>query len=555
VLACCGAAIQFPLVHEDLPLFLANLIVSATFGAAGALLLRDRRQRAVGWALLAAAILLPIAWINEWSVGPFPFVASVTDPTPILFAVWGILSYPRRWRRRRNAFLVLGALAVLQFLDVLTVLTHPQVPAGEWWWRPWSDDHAYALTLMLYDLGVLISAPVFATLFVVRTLRLPEFERRLLVPFVWVFCVAAATTAAEQGALALHLGDAAINGYFLVDTVSYLGVPLAFLLTVNHRQTAVDVAGRLNRELKYDPSAVAIRDALRRVVGDPGLDLWYFLPEQGAWVDETGASVDPEPAPGRHSYQFRGDDEQVLAAVVTDSMLLPRSGLQDMLQGSVRIALANARLETAIRAEIARETASRSRLISSAERERQALRDAVEQGPLEILRVVWETVAQLPDSVAGLPDIRQALTAAARDLEQLASGASPPTLEEKGLVAAVTDAANRSACPVALHIDTAIIGRATVAGARSEQAAYFIVSEALTNANKHAKATAIHLTLSAAHRRLRVEIADDGGGGARRDGHGIRGMTERATALRGTLTVESDAEHGTRIRADLPYDP
>jgi signal transduction histidine kinase len=88
--------------------------------------------------------------------------------------------------------------------------------------------------------------------------------------------------------------------------------------------------------------------------------------------------------------------------------------------------------------------------------------------------------------------------------------------------------------------------------AEIEASAYFIVAEALTNVVKHSHAGRAEVRASVAEGMLRIEVRDDGTGGADRDGHGLVGIADRATALGGRLEIESPAGGGTRVTATLP---
>ena len=88
---------------------------------------------------------------------------------------------------------------------------------------------------------------------------------------------------------------------------------------------------------------------------------------------------------------------------------------------------------------------------------------------------------------------------------------------------------------------------------RVESAAYFVVSEALTNAAKHSRATEVRVAASCSGGILTVEVADDGVGGAGNGkGSGLRGLTDRVEALDGRLTVSSPPGQGTTLRAEFP---
>jgi signal transduction histidine kinase len=86
-----------------------------------------------------------------------------------------------------------------------------------------------------------------------------------------------------------------------------------------------------------------------------------------------------------------------------------------------------------------------------------------------------------------------------------------------------------------------------------ESTAYFVVAEALTNALKHARPTSLHVGLTRAGDHLRVEVADDGVGGAHvRPGAGLGGLTDRVETLGGRLQLTSPPDRGTRLVAELP---
>jgi signal transduction histidine kinase len=165
------------------------------------------------------------------------------------------------------------------------------------------------------------------------------------------------------------------------------------------------------------------------------------------------------------------------------------------------------------------------------------LRAAQEAVPLD--RV--ELKKELARVVDGLTDTLD-------ELRELARGIHPAILSEGGLAPALKALARRSAVPV--ELDVAIDAGLTE---RVEVASYFVVSEALANAAKHAQASVARVYVEAAGSRLRVSIGDDGVGGADPSrGSGLIGLTDRVQALGGTLTVLSPPGRGTTIRVELP---
>jgi signal transduction histidine kinase len=124
----------------------------------------------------------------------------------------------------------------------------------------------------------------------------------------------------------------------------------------------------------------------------------------------------------------------------------------------------------------------------------------------------------------------------------------PAALADGGLAPALKTLARRSAIPV--QLDLRIAGRLPEP---IELAAYYVVAETLTNAAKHADATLVVVTATAGQQRLRIEIVDDGCGGADlTKGSGLVGLSDRVEALGGQLVVTSPSGVGTTVEAVLP---
>jgi PAS domain S-box-containing protein len=140
------------------------------------------------------------------------------------------------------------------------------------------------------------------------------------------------------------------------------------------------------------------------------------------------------------------------------------------------------------------------------------------------------------------------LEAAIEELRRLAQGIHPAELSESGLAAALSSLAQRSAVPVDVTINNA--GRMAP---EIESAAYFIATEATTNAVKHASATHIEIEVARAGNELRVTVTDDGSGGASLDAAtGLQGLRDRAEAIGGDLTIDSPTGGPTSLIATLP---
>ena len=138
--------------------------------------------------------------------------------------------------------------------------------------------------------------------------------------------------------------------------------------------------------------------------------------------------------------------------------------------------------------------------------------------------------------------------AALKEIRDLVRGIHPVILEDRGLDAALSAVVARSPIPVTL--DVQLSGRlpATV-----ESAAYFVVSEALTNVAKHAHATRAHVAIARSGDRLVAEIRDNGQGGADPDrGSGLRGLRDRVEGLGGSIWVISPPGGPTSVSVEMP---
>jgi signal transduction histidine kinase len=132
------------------------------------------------------------------------------------------------------------------------------------------------------------------------------------------------------------------------------------------------------------------------------------------------------------------------------------------------------------------------------------------------------------------------------ELRELAHGILPPVLVQGGLRSGVRSIVSRLDLPVEVEVPSERFP------AEVEASAYFVVAEALTNVVKHSHAERAEVRARVEDGMLRVEVRDDGVGGADANGHGLVGLSDRVAALGGQLNVESRANGGTRLAAALP---
>jgi signal transduction histidine kinase len=217
----------------------------------------------------------------------------------------------------------------------------------------------------------------------------------------------------------------------------------------------------------------------------------------------------------------------------------------------VATAIANAES----RADLA---ASRARIVGAADETRRQierdLHDGAQQRLVSLaleLRAAQRAVPrELGELKAELSRVAEGLASALDGLREIARGIHPAILAEGGLGPALKTLARRSVIPVKLDV------RAEARlPERVEVAAYFVVSETLTNAAKHAHASVVHVDVEAVDHVLRLSIRDDGAGGADpARGSGLVGLKDRVEALGGTISVESALGVGTSVDVELPLD-
>lgn len=208
------------------------------------------------------------------------------------------------------------------------------------------------------------------------------------------------------------------------------------------------------------------------------------------------------------------------------------------------------------RAELA---ASRIRIVAAADSERRRierdLHDGVQQRLVALVLDLRTLEAELPADCAEvraqLAGSADGIAAALDELRELSRGIHPAILSEGGLIPALKALTRRSSVPA--ELDAAVPTRLPEP---VEVAAYYVVSEALTNTAKHANAATVRIDAQLRGGRLHLTVHDDGVGGATRgSGTGLTGLTDRVEALGGTLSITSPPGRGTTLVAELPAVP
>jgi signal transduction histidine kinase len=339
-------------------------------------------------------------------------------------------------------------------------------------------------------------------------------------------------------------------------TFGVLGVaPVAFLVGLLNAHLSRPALSDLLAKLRTDPAPADLHNALADALRDPTLTLAYWLPEYGSWVDMHGVPVElPEEGPGRAVTLIDRDGVSV-AALLHDPSLADEPQLLDEVSAAAAIGLDNGRLQAELRARLDELRGSRQRVIEAGQEERQRLErnlhDGAQQRLIALsleLGLLGEQLGSDPEASGRLAVARREVALSLEELRAVARGIHPAVVSGHGLAVAVESLAARATIPVRLTVTLK-----DRMAERLEVAAYYVVSESLTNIAKHAQATSASVDITRRNGQVVVEILDDGVGGADTErGSGLRGLADRVEALGGRLRVWTPQGGGTRVRAEMP---
>lgn len=345
---------------------------------------------------------------------------------------------------------------------------------------------------------------------------------------------------------------------------------LANRLVYGQRRTPYEVLSGFGSRaaLSYSADEVLPQLAvlLREATGAERAETWLRVgPEiRRAAVDPAstqppGIPVEREMLPALpdadYSVPVRDGEELLGALAITkprgDRVTPGETKLLDDLASQAALVLRNLRLVEELRA-------SRERIVRAQDEERRRvernLHDGAQQRLVALSLALGRARAAAQGSNSGFGEVlataESELRAALGELRELAQGIHPTILVTGGLEPALRSLADRS--PVPVEMDISLTGRPP---APAEAAAYYIVSEALTNVAKHAHASSVRVSVTAKESGLVIEVRDDGVGGAEpAGGGGLQGLEDRTAAIGGWISIKSPAGAGTRLLAEIPCD-
>jgi signal transduction histidine kinase len=510
----------------------ADLALSWALVAASLVALERRRWRR-SRALLALAAFTLLAADLQWAGANILWTLGfLLDAAWVAVLVHVVLTFPegRAWSQAARTAIAAAYATTLggQLIGLFVSPNSRDVLAVAQW-----QTVADAVDRVQGTLGVAVALGVLWLL--VRRLRgLRGPPRRAQAPLL-----AAAALAVPPLVLSLAWMTATGEGSATIDTIDRgvaLLVPLGLVAGLSWSRLRRSEASDLVVELRTD-GAMSLRERLAKVLGDPTVDVAYRLGD-GRHVDAAGRPLELPQGPERAITLVTVRGEEV-AALVHDPALLDEPALVEAVRE--------------VRAQLAEVRASRTRIVSATDAERRRIERNLHDGAQQRLVTLSLTlgIAAGRQDAAGsdvLARARDEVDEAIAELRELARGIHPTLLREEGLLTAVEALARRTPLPV------------TVEGSAGDRlpdavelAAYFLVSEALTNVVKHAAASQATVHLERAGGTLRVAVADDGVGGARAAADsGLAGLRDRLEVLDASLVIESEPGAGTTVSVEIP---
>jgi signal transduction histidine kinase len=539
--------------HVGMRVFLNDWITLNYIGA-GLIAWWRRPDSRFGLLMVAAGFVNFLATL-DWANAAVPFtIGAVFDVLPPVVFLHVFLAYPtgRLVGRPERAIVVGAYLAALAAdlmrmalggagpLNLLEVVSAPRAVEVV------RDVDFIALSAFcLAGIGVLAA----------RRWGRHRAPRRPLGPLVDSFALGLVMIAALFSSIVFIGSPTEVPAIETVRRATFFVVglaPIAFLIGLLQSRLAV---GPAIVSLGREAARGNVVDALRTALRDPSLEVAYWVPEYERYADLDGRAIELPAAGNRATTLIDREDRTHVAALVHDISLRDEPELLDAVVAAAGFALENDRLHAELRARLEELRGSRARIIEAAQAERQRLERDLHDGAQQRLvalslelGLLEERFGDDSEAKTALDQTRRELAESLRELRELARGIHPAVVTGHGLTVALKTLAARAPLPVRLRVD--LHGRLPE---RQEVAAYYVVSESLTNVAKYARASSAVVEVRHADGRLLVEIVDDGIGGAdTRRGSGLRGLADRVEALGGRLRVWSPAGGGTRVEAKIP---
>lgn len=373
-------------------------------------------------------------------------------------------------------------------------------------------------------------------------------SRRALSPVMWSLWPIGGAIAAAFLEQLVGFGASGATTVLVVERLALVMFPIG--LGVGLLRTRLDQAriGDLAVRIEGVVGSAELESTIGKALGDPTAKLGFWTSDRRGLIDVRGRPIEVD-SERRQTPIPAGDGEEI-GVILCDAGV--NGALADAVAATASLALRNESLRAELRRQLLEVEESRGRIAEAAVTERRKIERDLHDGAQQSLLALGASLgsirahadirlgSMLDDAIADLRSIVD-------ELRELARGVHPAILSERGLAPALEALAERAAIPVAV----------SVAGPRcrpsAEAAAYFLVAEAITNATRHADASAIDVVVEVDDGCMQVRVSDDGLGGADPgSGTGIVGLQDRLAALGGTLTMQSPAGGGTVLMGVIP---
>jgi signal transduction histidine kinase len=525
--------------------------ITIPFILAGLVAWLRRPGSRLGLLMIAGGFASGLSALQLTHVDSLFTIGAAFDLLPAAFFLHVILAFPNgHLRSRFERLLVVGAYGSAIGLQLVKMLLGAFGPRDllELWPSPGAS--AYVQHVQLFSLSAICLAGV--GVLVARRQLEGRSRRRSLALLIDLFAIGLVM-------IAVLFVDGDLNGPAFQPiqraTLVVIGLsPIVFLVGLLDARLARSAVGDLMIELRANPAHADLRNALARALRDPSLTLAYWLPDFQAYVDPDGREIELPEGEGRAAMLIDRDGRRV-AALIHDSAIADEPELLDAVAAAAAMALDNVRLQAELRARVEELRGSRARVIDAGQKERQRLERNLHDGAQQRLIALSLGLSLLKGNLiddagtrARLDEARRQIALSLEELRAVARGMHPAVLSGHGLEVALESLAAQAAIPVRLTVE--IEGRLPE---RVEVAAYYVVSESLTNIARHARATEATVAVDPASGGVVVEIVDNGVGGADTEGgSGLRGLADRVEALGGRLRVWTPRGGGTRVQAEIP---
>lgn len=505
-----------------------------------------RPHNRIGAIIVAAGFWWFVSGLEGTAVPALIAVGLIVATVLLAFVEYLLLAFPSgRLRDRRDRIVVASAFFVCTVLQV-PVFAFREGPSSV---LRIADNHELWLLGSWIQIVAGVATVVATALILLGRLRRADpAKRRVLAPLYLYGIFTLVAIPASARIIGTWFPEEGLT-LTAIQVAVLMAIPVAFVAAVMRGGFArTGEIEELGARLVAAEDRSALQSALRQALGDPSLELWFWLSEPGSYVDGEGGAVTPPAAGSERALAAVEIGQRRVGAIVYDTSLVTDPELVAAAGRVIALALDRESLTAELLVSRERLRVSRARLVEATDAERRRIARDLHDGLQTRLVLLAMLAGRAREDEAAAAELADGLQVAIAELRELVQGVVPAALTERGLCAAAEDLSDRMPIPVSLAFD----GDTGTLPARVETAGWFVVSEAFSNAVKHAGAGELRLSIGRRNGSLRIEVADDGVGGADFRGGGLSGLADRIDALDGNLSVVSPPGGGTRIVAEVP---